>query len=239
MKINAEGLHFKTLGDQIRRCEDETIEVDNVLGQRFIASGLSGKTITINGTPGNALAAYLDGCNILVKGNCQEAAGDTMNSGTLVIDGSCGDACGYAMRGGKIFVRKNAGYRAGIHMKQFENKRPALVIGGCAGSFLGEYQAGGLIVVLNLSGEPCPVGNFCGTGMHGGKIYIRCLAPPENLPGQVACRPCEEDGLAEIEPLVNEFCAWFSKDAKQILSANFYVLTPNTKNPYKKLYTPN
>ena len=239
MKINAEGVHFKTLGEQIRRCADKNIEIDNVLGQRFIASGLSGKTITIHGTPGNALAAYLDGCNILVKGNCQEAAGDTMNSGTLVIDGSCGDACGYAMRGGKIFVRENAGYRAGIHMKQYESKCPALVIGGCAGSFLGEYQAGGLIVVLNLSNVPRPVGYFCGTGMHGGKIYIRCQTPPENLPAQVACRPCGEDGLAEIAPFVREFCTWFCADENQILSSHFYVLTPNTQNPYQKLYTPN
>lgn len=164
-------------------------------GQRFLASGLSGKTITICGTPGNALAAYLDGCNILVKGNCQEAAGDTMNSGTLVIDGSCGDACGYAMRGGKIFVRENAGYRAGIHMKQFENKRPALVIGGCAGSFLGEYQAGGLIVVLNLSDEQCPVGNFCGTGMHGGKFISAAWRPLKTCLGRWPAAPVMKKAL--------------------------------------------
>lgn len=50
------------------------------------------------------------------------------------------DATGYAMRGGKIFVRGNAGYRAGIHMKAYKDKTPVLVIGGKAGSFLGEYQ---------------------------------------------------------------------------------------------------
>mgnify|MGYP002508793462 CR=1 FL=1 len=57
---------------------------------------------------------------------------------------------GYAMRGGKIFVKGNAGYRAGIHMKAYEEKKPVMVIGGTAGSFLGEYQAGGVIVVLGL-----------------------------------------------------------------------------------------
>ena len=32
-------------------------------------------------------------------------------------------------------------------MKQFEDKRPAIVIGGDAGSFLCEYLAGGVIVL--------------------------------------------------------------------------------------------
>ena len=33
-----------------------------------------------------------------------------------------GDAVGYAMRGGKIYVRDHAGYRAGIHMKEYKKK---------------------------------------------------------------------------------------------------------------------
>ena len=66
-----------------------------------------------------------------------------MNDGTIIVHGSIGDAAGYAMRGGEIFVRGSAGYRAGVHMKAYEDKLPVMVIGGCAGSFLGEYQAGG------------------------------------------------------------------------------------------------
>ena len=47
------------------------------------------------------------------------------------------------MRGGKIYVRDHAGYRAGIHMKEYKKKVPIMIIGGCAGSFLGEYQPEG------------------------------------------------------------------------------------------------
>lgn len=54
------------------------------------------------------------------------------------------------MRGGKIYVRDHAGYRAGIHMKEYKKKVPIMIIGGCAGSFLGEYQAGGILIVLGL-----------------------------------------------------------------------------------------
>ena len=69
------------------------------------------------------------------------------------------------MRGGEIFVNGNAGYRAGIHMKAYREKKPILVIGGRTGSFLGEYQAGGLIIVLGLNDDGKNiVGNFPCTG---------------------------------------------------------------------------
>ena len=56
--------------------------------------------------------------------------------------GNVGDACGYAMRGGKIYIKGDCGYRAGIHMKAYQQHFPVMVVGGKAGSFLGEYLAG-------------------------------------------------------------------------------------------------
>lgn len=93
-----------------------------------------------------------------------------MNEGKIIVKGSIGDAAGYAMRGGKIFVRGNAGYRAGIHMKEYKGKIPVMIIGGTAGSFLGEYQAGGLIVVLGLEAKDDRiVGFFPAPGCTGAK----------------------------------------------------------------------
>ena len=241
MKITANLMHFKELNEKVRNTPEKSVEIDNCIGQRYIASGLSNKDIVINGTPGNALGAYLNGANVTVYGNAQDATGDTMNDGSITIHGSSGDATGYAMRGGKIFVRDNAGYRAGIHMKAYKEKIPKLVIGGSAGSFLGEYQAGGVIVVLGINNATgkAPVGRFCGTGMHGGKIYIRSENEPENLPAQVAVRKAESEDMNEIEDLLKEYCDNFNYDPAKIINKTFYVLTPNTKNPYKRLYTNN
>jgi len=74
--------------------------------------------------------------------------------------------------------------------------QPKLVIGGSAGCFLGEYQAGGTIIVLGLGCEKgkAPVGSFCGTGMHGGKMFIRSAAAPTGLPEQVSCRVASDGG---------------------------------------------
>ena len=168
MLLDATDLDYAALNEEIKQC-GEKVRICNCLGQRFIGAGLSGKDITVSGIPGNALGAYLNGAEITVHGNAQDAVGDTMNAGKIVIHGNIGDAAGYAMRGGEIFVQGNAGYRAGIHMKEFGEKIPVLVIGGCAGCFLGEYQAGGVIMVLGLNrGNKRIVHNFPCTGMHGG-----------------------------------------------------------------------
>ena len=239
-EITANLIDFKELNENIRQTDDKCVIINNCIGQRFIADGMSDKKITINGVPGNALGAYLNGAEIEVYGNVQEATGDTMNEGVITVHGNAGDATGYAMRGGKIFIEKDAGYRAGIHMKAYKDKFPALIIGGAAGSFLGEYQAGGVIVVLGLETEKQPpVGYFCGTGMHGGKIFLRTETVPHDLPSQVICRKAEKKDIDEIREYITEFCEKFSKDENEILSGTFYVLTPNTKNPYKQLYTYN
>lgn len=240
MKITAGLMHFKELNEKLKSCTDEPVVIDSCLGQRYIASGRSRGDIIINGTPGNALGAYLDGSDITVYGNAQDAAGDTMNSGTITVFGSSGDATGYAMRGGRIYIRGNAGYRAGIHMKSYMENIPVLVIGGSAGSFLGEYQAGGYIIVLGLDSEgEAPVGNFCGTGMHGGKIFLRTETLPHDLPAQVKAAEAEENDMAEIEEYISEFCGKFGIDKDEVINSRFYVLTPDTKNPYKQLYTAN
>lgn len=238
MNITANQLHFRLLNQAVREAEDHEITIKACQGQRYIGSGSSGKTITIEGIPGNALGAYLNGSTILVKGNAQDAVGDTMNSGAIMIDGSCGDTVGYAMRGGKILIRGDAGYRAGIHMKAYKGQTPVLVVGGVAGSFLGEYQAGGIILVLGIgrSGRPL-TGNFCATGMHGGSIYLRSEEFPQNLSDRLCVRQAEDSDMLPILPYLSEYCARFGGDVKTLLKSRYYLITPNTKNPYKQLYT--
>lgn len=238
MKIDANGMHFKELNDKLKKASQKKIEIDNCNGQRYIAAGAAGKHVVINGVPGNALGAYLNGADITVNGDAQDATGDTMNEGTIIIYGSSGDATGYSMRGGEILIKGNAGYRAGIHMKEYETHRPVLVIGNEAGSFLGEYQSGGYIIVLGLNSvKKAPVGNLCGTGMCSGKMFIRAEEMPADLPKQVLAKPATKHDLNEIDSYLDDYCKAFGVDKKEILSKQFFVLTPNSKNPYKQSYT--
>ena len=237
--INAEGRDYQELNEQIREAGN-SCTITNCCGQRFLAAGMSNKEIAIEGIPGNALGAYLNGAKITVYANAQDAVGDTMNAGRIVIHGSIGDAAGYAMRGGEIFVQGNAGYRAGIHMKEYGEKVPVLVIGGCAGSFLGEYQAGGVIMVLGLNrGDKRIVHNFPCTGMHGGKLILRGDCTDVIFPGQVSTRtPTDADHIL-IRKYVTEYCTLFGEDIENVLRSPFTVVTPDSANPYKQMYVAN
>ena len=238
MNISAKDIDFKELNALVR-ASGEDVRITDCFGQRFIGSALREKRITIYGTPGNALGAYLDGGIIEVCGNAQDATGDTMNAGRIIIHGNAGDALGYGMRGGGIFVRGDAGYRTGIHMKEYKEKKPVIVIGGRVGSFLGEYLAGGIIVVLGIGATDAVEDYFTGTGMHGGKILIRTDRKPSNLPEQVVCEVASAGDLQEIEPYIREFAEHFGMEPTLLMKERFFILTPNAKNPYKQLYTAN
>ena len=239
MIINAENVDYKNLNDALRT-DDTSLEIENCLGQRFIAAGMSDKNIRIKGIPGNALGAYLNGAVVEVMGNAQDAVGDTMNNGEILIHGNVGDAVGYAMRGGKIFVQGNAGYRAGIHMKAYQEKQPVIVIGGNCGSFLGEYQAGGTIIVLGLTDDDKSiVGNFPCTGMHGGKMYLRGNCDNIKFPQGVNVRKATDEDMKEILSYINRFSESFGYNESEILNSDFTLITPDTKNPYKQMYVAN
>ncbi len=236
--IDAGGLEFSELNDIIRKSGDCSIE--NACGQRFIAAGMSYRNIKITGTPGNALGAYLNGGYVEVFGNAQDAVGDTMNDGSIIIHGSIGDAAGYAMRGGEIYVKTDAGYRAGIHMKAYKEKVPVMVIGGRTGSFLGEYQAGGLIIVLGLNTDGKPiVGNFPCTGMHGGKLFLRSGCENIIFPKQVTAKKASDEEIAEIAKYIKKYCELYKANYNEIMSSEFTVVTPDSKNPYKQMYVQN
>ena len=235
MLLDVTGLEFNVLNEKLRE-SDSTVVLKGCLGQRFIASGMKDKKITIEGIPGNALGAYLNGASVTVNGNAQDAVGDTMNDGEIIVHGNIGDAAGYAMRGGKIFIKGNAGYRAGIHMNEYKDKVPLMIIGGSAGSFLGEYQAGGIIVVLGLNTDGKLVSNFPCTGMHGGKVYFRGEISKDVFPRNICLNSATEEDMKCIEKQISEFAEIFGYDKDKILNSPFTVATPDSNNPYKQMY---
>lgn len=240
MTIDARKLDFRMLNERLRSAFPQKVTLQHCLGQRYIASGMDRVSLTIEGTPGNALGCFLNGGILEVMGNAQDAVGDTMSGGTIVIHGNCGDAPGYAMRGGQLFVQGDVGYRAGIHMKQRSGKEPCIVIGGRAGHFLGEYQAGGRILVLGIGQEDVPcVGPFCAAGMHGGKIYLRGREKPRLLPRQVKLRLPQKEEKEEIAALVHAYCHHFGAAEEILARGPFWCLSPDDQNPYHRMYTAN
>jgi glutamate synthase domain-containing protein 3 len=242
MIIDALGMHYRELNKQIRTAivEGETEFVLNKInGQRYIGDGIEARVrIIINGTPGNDLAAFMNGPSIEVFANGQDGIANTMNSGEIIIHGMVGDVIGYGMRGGKLMIKGDVGYRVGIHMKEYKKQVPVIVAGGCAGDFYGEYMAGGIMVLLGIGcSDNKPItGDYLGTGMHGGVIYLRGEVEEHQLGAEVAVLEPDETDMKLITKHVTEWCEHFRYDLDEVMSKPFFKLKAISSRPYGNLY---
>ena len=242
VRIDAAGVYYKQLNDKLRQATcngTRKIELFNVHGQRYIGTDLHQPVdIEIKGTPGNDLGAFMNGPRITVYGNAQDGCGNTMNDGEITVHGHAGDTVGLSARGGCIYIRDGVGYRAGIHMKEYEDKRPVVVIGGTAQDFFGEYMAGGILILLGMN---LPEGGrhqnrFVGTGMHGGVIYLRGEIDEYQLGREVGIAELDDNDHAVLQQHVAEFARRTGHDAPKILAGRFIKLFPRWLRPYGCLY---
>lgn len=243
LTIDANGVYYKQLNERIReaiRGGERKILLKNVVGQRYIGGGIiaDGVEITIEGVPGEDLAAFMEGPTVIVKNNAQDAVGNTMNDGKVIVHGLGGDVIGYGMRGGRIYIRDDVGYRVGIHMKGFKDKQPVLVVGGCAGDFFGEYQAGGCLILLGLTNRErkSVVGDYCGTGMHGGVMYIRGRIKEDYLGKEVKRFDLDDTDVEKLKPILSDFAEVFGISEDIFDFHNYNKIIPVSTRPYGRLY---
>lgn len=242
VEIDASGMYYRELNSRMRDLVADgvsKVSIQNVCGQRYIGTDLDRAVeIDIFGTPGNDLGSFMNGPKITVHGNAQDGCGNTMNDGTIVVHGHAGDITGLSARGGKMFVRDDVGYRAGIHMKEYGEKKPVLVIGGTAQDFFAEYMAGGIIVLLGLNLKPGEKhkARFIGTGMHGGIIYLRGEVEEYQLGKEVGIAELGEGDYTLLRNYIGEFAACFNYGANDIMKGKFSKLYPRWLRPYGRLY---
>lgn len=204
--LDATGLDFKAINARIVTAlanGEREITFENVSGQRY--SGIGSSTlrggerhsfkVILRGYPGNCLANLNDGVDFEVFGNVSDDMADTMHGGSVVVHGNVRDVACQALQGGRTFIRGTAGNRLAIQMREYKHARPFVVLGETADDYLGEYMAGGVVVVLDLSGSGKPVLNYVGTGMVGGSIYVRGRVEDS----QIGLLPQREDVLSYIK----------------------------------------
>ncbi len=186
------------------------IRIFNVYGQRYIGINIARHRIKnvvleIYGVPGNCLGNLNMDTEIIVYGNVEDDVGDTMHGGYIIVHGDARDVLGQAFQGGYIYVRGNAGTRVGILMREYSDKRPYLIVGGRVDKYLGEYMAGGVIMVLGIETyrnniETELADKHVGTGMVGGRIYIRGKLSPH----KIGLRPPKTEFISFVKGLVEE-----------------------------------
>jgi putative selenate reductase len=243
LTIVAKGLYYRALNRQIRESLSrgaKEIILRNVLGQRYIAGGINADAVFhIYGTPGQDLGAFMNGPCLIVHGNAQDGVGNTMNAGKIVVHGKAGEIPGHSMRGGKIFIKGDVEYRAGIHMKEYLDQIPCLIIGGTAKDYCGEYMAGGRLIVLNLGNAQCsPVGYDVGTGIHGGVIYIRGQIEGYQLGTGAIFADMNDSDFEFLKETLDEYSRDLGIDLAGISLRDFVKITRKGHRPFAKLYTP-
>ncbi len=240
--IDAKGMYYRDLNRLVREAiskGEKDLLLKNVNGQYYIGDGIRAKDvrITIEGVPGNDLAAFMDGPTIIVKGNAQDNIGNTMNSGKIVVEGHAGDVLGYGMRGGKLHILGDVGYRVGIHMKGYRRQVPVIIAGGRAGDFLGEYMAGGVLILLGLDANGKPIaGDYIGTGMHGGVIFIRGDVDVRRCGAEVGVMEPDENDRKLLKTYLEEYCKDFGLNLDEVMAKEFKKLVPVSLRPYGNLY---
>ena len=238
--VDAQDLDYRQLNAILRHLAnpERTVHVENVLGQRYIGTDIKASmALHIHGTPGNDLAAFMDGGKIVIHGNAQDGIGNTMNSGVIVVHGKAGDIAGYSMRGGELYIRDDVGYRCGIHMKQYGNQVPMVVVGGTGQDYLGEYMAGGILVLmgLTLGKDIVHKARFVGTGMHGGVIYLR--GKLQHVCRNVQLEPLESEDFGRLSDAIDAFAKHLGAPNTEVEAEDFMKLVPLSKRPYSEHYT--
>ncbi|WP_292485416.1 hypothetical protein [Methanohalobium sp.] len=240
-RIDCKNLYYRHLNkiiqDEAESGETEFI-LDNLNGQRYLGTGINkAVNITVNGTPGSDCAVFMNGPTLTINGNAQDMIANTMNMGKITVHGNVGDVVGYGMRGGKLFIKGDVGYRAGIHMKEYKSQIPVIISGGTARDFLGEYMAGGIFILLGIgSDSEIITGDYLGTGMHGGVIYIRGDVENDTLGKEVKKLDIDEEDRRILRQYLTEYSQDFGFDVDEIMSKSFIKLLPLSSRPYENLY---
>ncbi|HQP47333.1 MAG TPA: FAD-dependent oxidoreductase [Spirochaetota bacterium] len=241
--IDAKNIYYRMLNRQIREfiaIGKSEIEIQNVLGQRYICAGIHNRGyVKLYGTPGQDLGAFMNGPVVEVFGNAQDGVGNTMNAGKIIVHGKAGEIPGHSMRGGKVFIRDDVEYRAAIHMKEYKDQIPVLVIGGTAKDYCGEYMAGGRVVVLNCQNrEGSPVGSSLGTGIHGGAIYVRGVINSHQLGIGAVAIDIDDQDKTFLRKILSEYSMDLGVDISGISLDEFKKIAKKGNRPFANLYTP-
>lgn len=98
-------------------------------------------------------------------------------------------------------------------------------------------MAGGTLVLLGLGEvDGAVAGNYLGTGMHGGTIFVRGEITEHQLGSEVREFPLDDDDRKMLSELLAEFASDVEADLSGVEPDQFKKLQPFSHRPYGNLY---
>jgi len=95
-----------------------------------------------------------------------------------------------------------------------------------------------ILLGLDLSPGEEIVGNNCGTGMHGGVMYIRGNVAPYKFGREVKCVEMGENDTLLVKSYIKRYCEYFNIPSNEVLLTSFKKIVPYNTRPYGSLYAP-
>ena len=115
-----------------------------------------------------------------------------------------------------------------------------MVCGGKARDFFGEYMAGGLLVLLGMNSQfEGPLVGRLPRHRHARRRRSTCAARSSrgSAARSVGIFAADEEDMAELTPVLEDYCEALGMDLDEVLSVPFTKLVPVSHRPYGKLYT--
>jgi glutamate synthase domain-containing protein 3 len=81
------------------------------------------------------------------------------------------------------------------------------------------------------------VGDYVGTGMHGGIIYLRGKVEEYQLGKEVSVKKLDKQDEVILKRYLQEYCQDLRLNLKEILNKKFTKLLPTSSRPYGNIYT--
>jgi formylmethanofuran dehydrogenase subunit C len=151
-----------------------------------LGMGMTGGTLTIDGSAGRDVGAGMTSGVIDVRGSVGDDAGVAMSGGQLRVSGAAGDRLGAevpgasrGMTGGEIVVGGDVGRDAGHRAR-----RGLIVIGGNAGAGAARAMIAGTVVVRGAAGPGAGV-----WAKRGSVIALGAITVPETYAHACTYRP--------------------------------------------------
>lgn len=129
-----------------------------------------------------------------MQDNCFEAS----SLARVLCHGNASMMLGNAFQGRQFFVRGSVDSRAFQQLRPKDGHTPVAIVGETAGQYLGKMMSGGVIMALGLQHlgredvDTPIVGEFVGTGMVGGRIFVR----GHLIDDYIKCPPSRRDVIS-------------------------------------------
>lgn len=226
-------------------------------GQDGIGNTMNSGRIVVHGDCGDILGYSMRGGEIYIKGNVGWRSGIHMKSylekfPVIVIGGKAGDFLGEYMAGGIIILlgldvekempADNPGSEATVvptkqdPAKQYSAKQdPAMKLSPTTKSREPYY-----FERFYTTSDGQAAGNYIGTGMHGGAIFLKGDIEEYKFGKEVSRLPLDDNDREILKTYITNYCTYFDFDKSKILRQElkgFIKLAPFSHRPYGKLYS--